>query len=99
MVLGRGCPRLALCHPTSFSKRRQPPQPGQPLSALARRCSSSRPTLLWLSTSSGTGGRDPGLPLRAVPKTHAMICRSNLAPVMNSAASKVIVRDMPVLPS
>jgi hypothetical protein len=37
--------------------------------------------------------------LRAVPKTHAMIRRSNLAPVMNSAASKVIVRDMPVLPS
>jgi hypothetical protein len=37
--------------------------------------------------------------LRAVPKTQAMICRSNRAPVMNSTASRVIVRDMPVLPS
>ncbi len=37
--------------------------------------------------------------LRAVPKTHAMICRSNRAPVMKSAASKVMIRDIPVLPS
>jgi hypothetical protein len=37
--------------------------------------------------------------LRAVPKTHAMIWRSNRAPVMNSAASRVMVRDIPVLPS
>jgi hypothetical protein len=37
--------------------------------------------------------------LRAVPKTHAVICRSNRAPVMNSAASKVMVRDIAVLPS
>ena len=37
--------------------------------------------------------------VRAVPKTHAVICRSNRAPVMNSAASKVMVRDIPVPPS
>ena len=37
--------------------------------------------------------------LRAVPKTHAVICRSNRAPVMNSAASKVMVRDIAGLPS
>jgi hypothetical protein len=36
---------------------------------------------------------------RAVPKTHAMIWRSKRAPVRNRAASKVMIRDIPVPPS
>jgi ABC-type branched-subunit amino acid transport system substrate-binding protein len=37
--------------------------------------------------------------LRAVPETHAMIWRSKRLPVMNRAASKVMIRDRVVLPS
>ena len=40
-----------------------------------------------------------GQALRAVPKTHAVIWRSKRLPVMNRAASKVMMRDMVVLPS
>jgi hypothetical protein len=39
------------------------------------------------------------IPLRAVPKTQAMIWRWKRLAVVNSAASKVIRRDMAVLPS
>ena len=45
------------------------------------------------------GGSYARFSLRAVPKTHAVICRSNRAPVMNSAASKVMIRDISVPPS
>jgi hypothetical protein len=40
-----------------------------------------------------------GSPLRAVPKTQAMTWRSKRLADVNSAASKVIMRDMIVLPS
>ena len=40
-----------------------------------------------------------GLKLRTVPKTQAMIWRWKRLAVVNSAASKVIRRDMAVLPS
>jgi hypothetical protein len=52
------------------------------------------------STSSTTSGSEGGRvvlePCRKL--AHAMICRSKRAPVMNKAASEVIVRDMPVPP-
>jgi hypothetical protein len=44
--------------------------------------------------ANGTSGS-----LRAVPKTQAMIWRSKRLVVVKSAASKVITRDMAVLPS
>jgi hypothetical protein len=46
-----------------------------------------------------TSVRDAYIGVRAVPKTQAMIWRWKRLAVVNSAASKVIRRDMAVLPS
>ena len=53
----------------------------------------------WVRCVLHTRGEVLTLELRAVPKTQAMIWRWKRLAVVNSAASKVIRRDMAVLPS